>query len=366
LPARAEGNVPDWAHDSKANFSALLTAQSLQGLAEDPNFAGIAITDAGLEVSVTAGPTASQARLVTSVRSSEFSTLSKIPGLPVSVPISFTTVKNSASELKALTDTLNSDSGAWAAKGVELSSWGPDNTTNTVVVHLVNYSTVTADELTAAYGASLTVANESEAAAGSDRLADVAPWDGGDKITNSSGSCTSWFGLNGNLAATAGHCGAGVWQQSLKTYGTVSSQKFSGGVDAEIIPVSLTSGRVWSDPTSGGRAVTGVASVDPAGGLVCTNGYVDREVCSVKIVGTYQSVNYGGQLITGLTAANQTSGRSAFTPGDSGGPVEATSGSTATIAQGMIAAHNTTTYSKGWYLPAKAVTNYFGVSIKLG
>jgi hypothetical protein len=110
---------------------------------------------------------------------------------------------------------------------------------------------------------------------------------------------------------------------------------------------------------------TFLADSETVGALVCTDGASDREVCSVRIDSAGNSVSYDGQTITGLVGATQTSGRAAFTPGDSGAPVETTSGSSSSIAQGMLeAVLNGTGNSKGWYMPARTVDSYFNVFVK--
>lgn len=134
-------------------------------------------------------------------------------------------------------------------------------------------------------------------------------------------------------------------------------------MDAEIIPVASNSAYIWSDPTSTARHVNGTSSSDPVGTLLCTDGQADLEVCSVKILAGGQTVNYDGVAVQGLVAAQQTSGQAAFTGGDSGGPVEATSGSTATTAFGMIEARNLNTPSYGWYMPVRTLIQYWGITV---
>lgn len=135
-------------------------------------------------------------------------------------------------------------------------------------------------------------------------------------------------------------------------------------MDGEGIPDTSNGPYVWSDPTSTDRQVTGVAGSDTVGTLLCTDGTTDREVCSVKVLATNISVSYDGQVVNGLVYCEQTSNRNAFSAGDSGGPVEATSGSSATKAVGMIEARVTSDPADGWYMPARTVDNYFNLTIK--
>ncbi len=135
-------------------------------------------------------------------------------------------------------------------------------------------------------------------------------------------------------------------------------------MDGQLIPVTSNATYVWSDPTSVSRSVTGVASSDTVGVLTCTDSAVDREVCSVRIDNPGQTISYNGQTITGLVAAHQTGNLPAFTPGDSGGPVETTSGSSLATAQGMIEATAGGNNSAGWYMPTRTVDAYFNVYVK--
>lgn len=135
-------------------------------------------------------------------------------------------------------------------------------------------------------------------------------------------------------------------------------------MDGELIPVSSNANRAWSDPTSSNRVVNGLASSDTVGAMVCTDGQTDREVCAVSIISTGNSVSYEGQTITGLVYGFQGSSRKAFSQGDSGGPVETTSGSSATIAQGMIEATVVGSEWRGWYMPARTVDSYFNIFVK--
>ena len=148
---------------------------------------------------------------------------------------------------------------------------------------------------------------------------------------------------------------------STKTRAESSAHSLTGSVTT---PVSSNANRVWSDPTSSNRVVTGLASTDTVGAMVCTDGTTDREVCTVSIISTNQSVSYDSQTITGLVYGYQGSNRKAFSKGDSGGPVETTSGSSATIAQGMIEANLIGAEWRGWYMPARTVDSYFNIFVK--
>lgn len=360
----------DWLSDAHANAAATTVAQALAPIVNDDTYMGIAVTPGGLEISLSAPPTSTQGSTVKTVLANESAILSGFSAPPV-VPISFRQVQASMAALTEVTNLLSADQVSWAEQGINLSAWGPDYSADNVSVHLAHYDLAAAEKLENTYGSIVSVSPDAFSVGSSSRTADSAPWYGGDEIKMVSGNtstyCTSWFAVrnssNSSIMPTAAHCGAGTWTQNGHTFGKVTSRTFSGAVDGELIPVTSNSYKVWSDPTSTSRVVTGEAGVETLNGLVCTDGYVDREVCNVQIVGVNQSISYDGVTITGVTAANQKDGKAAFTPGDSGGPVEITSGSSSTLAEGMIVSHNNTTNAKGYYIPAKTITNHFAVSI---
>jgi streptogrisin D len=169
--------------------------------------------------------------------------------------------------------------------------------------------------------------------------------------------------------ATSGHCGATgtVWKNNGVTVGTETTRNWNDGQNDEaLIPISSGGVYVWADPTTADRTVHAKSTSMAVGGLVCTDGLTDREVCSVKITSVGQTVNYGGATVKNLTGATQTAGRAAFSGGDSGGPVYTALSGGSVEAQGMIAAHSNATNATGWFLPHWTVTGWLGKRIALG
>ena len=371
-PPAAAAAPPDFVHDQAANFAADAVSEDLAPtLEKSPGFVGQRVTADGLEVDVSGMPTGAENRLVANEAGGEKATLVRFgfDRSTLRVPIAFRSVPYSLATLIEVTRRLDADSGSLAASGIPLASWGPDIDTDTVVVHLADYTDAAAYRLKARYGATIRVAAGNESLSAATRTADAAAWWGGDAITSGTALCTSWFSVlsaSGTpISPTAGHCGAGAWRQNGHAFGTVTSRHFGGAMDGELIPVSSNAANVWSDPHSVSRTVTALATGNTVGVLTCTDGYVDRETCSVRIDSTGQSVTYGGQTITGLVGAHQTAGLPAFSAGDSGGPVETTSGSAQSIAQGMLLATvDGTNSSQGWYMPARTVDSYFDVFVR--
>ena len=331
------------------------------------NYAGIRITPSGIEVLTVGSPTLAEGEAVTSATSATKSTGTTPTD---TVPVTFRQVGYPLSELTSITQRLDADSAELAAGGIRLSSWGPVQGDNRVVVHLEQYSDTAAQQLEARYGPAVSVAVGNEKAAAGSRTADSAPWYGGDLISHNDGAttwnCTSWFSATRSgsaVAATSGHRGSGAWKQNGNAFGNTSALHFGGSMDGQIIPVASNSGYVWADPGATTRVVKAVASSDPEGSSFCTDGNTNREVCGAYVYATNQSVSYDGQTITGLVYGVKENGQAAWSPGNSGGPVY-TIGSTGITATGMIEAYVVGGENMGWYMPARTVQSYFGLTVK--
>lgn len=121
----------------------------------------------------------------------------------------------------------------------------------------------------------------------------------------------------------------------------------------------------FADPHASTRYVHSIASGDAHGDNICTDGYTDREVCTIYVVEPHQDVRYcsGGTCVTvdDLVLANNTSGSNGFSPGNSGCPVYQLTGGSSVQARGMYVAH--TTDATGWYDPTYDVTSAMGVNL---
>ena len=144
-------------------------------------------------------------------------------------------------------------------------------------------------------------------------------------------------------------------------FGSVATRKFGGSLDAEDFKVGGAA-EVFSDPNAAERNVDGVSTTNPVGGLICTDGYTDREICSVKILSDGASCKYDGKKITNLVKAFQRNGIPAFSPGDSGGPVYTTLKGGGVNARGMIVAH-TGNLDGGYYEKVTTIESSFKVKV---
>jgi hypothetical protein len=359
----------DFLTDQAANMSAENVWEAVSGQARDlPYFSGVQITKDGLELQTTV---ASPSELMSDVKAA----VSELQAdqLPVTVPVTYTQVQFSFAQLSATTSSIEDDDDSWAKQGVSISGWGPDFVTNTVTVDLAHYTPEAATALAERYGSIVTVDTKDKSAGpSSSRTADTAPWFGGDKVTQGTKFCTSWFSLhntanNKDYTAVAGHCGVGTWSNNgtAQGTGTASGLHYDDRGPIDILfyyTPGGTANSVWSDrnPADGTttdfiRPVTAVAAGYPAVGAtsVRTDGTVDLET-NITIEKVDQIVRYNGKRISQLVEGHGTGDVDAFTPGDSGGPVYATyvSGSSQVRAYGMIVAHNNSGNDDGWFTTA--------------
>jgi len=369
-PAAADpGNKTDYLHDQAHNHQARLFAEDVQtALQSQSNFGGLRITSGGVEVSLVGSPASSERNAVTTAATNRhIKELGTTVDTSQAVPVTYRQVRYTETDLAYLTSRLDADQDSLEAAGVDMSSWGPDVVSNTVVAHLRVYSDAAAAYLQSRYGDGVTVATDSQTVAVSSSTADSTPWFGADKIDGPAGNyCTTWFSAKQGsqyVGVTAGHCGAGTWKQNAATYGTVSSRAYGGSIDGEIIPVASNGGYVWSGTGSSNRAVTAVQTSDPVGSGLCTDGYTDHEVCGITVQAVGQTVKYlDGTTMTGLVKAWNEGYVASFSPGDSGGPVYFVTSSGVT-AIGMVDGMVTNEPYYGYYLPARVLISYFGITI---
>jgi hypothetical protein len=151
----AGASASDYTTNHALNTKAQLAADPLGAeLQDDPTYGGMKIVRQGIEVDVVGrGSDALSAAIAKAKKS---------------VPVQTKAVKHSWQALQVLTSRLNKDQPMWRTKGVLLSMWGPDVSTNRVMVWLSKYDDAAAAALTATYGADrVVVSRESESGSGS-------------------------------------------------------------------------------------------------------------------------------------------------------------------------------------------------------
>lgn len=334
----------------------------------DSSLVGMAITASGLQVTVAGHPSASLTRAIAS----------EADGMPVSIRA----VRHSEAQLEQVQAKITTDLKYWTARDVHITAWGPDLSSDKVSVVLSRYSAGAAKLIMARYGTAwVSVPTASVTAQPSfSRTDDSAPWFGADELEHrdSSGKvwlCTTGFGLrigSTYLVPADTHCFvSNFFNNFYNPGGTIGDwYDFNTNHDTLLINASSAGGYIWSDPTSANRLVVGVASTDPVGGLICTDGYTNREVCSVKILSTNQNVTYmingTSTTVSNTVYACQSKSGAAFSGGDSGGPVETTIGSSETTARGAVLAMVIGDSYCGWYMPERYIESDFGATTVLG
>lgn len=354
----AAAQVPAFDVDPEANARAAEVAEFLvPGLEADPTFAGTAILATGLEISAVGGGGELLRRVVADSSRTY-----------ADVPVTIRNVKRSRADLLKITADLDARAVELRDRGIRMAMWGPDYASNTVSITL-EAATDDSLALTEPYASgSVQVADSYETNTPATRENDTSPFYGGNHITGPL-NCTSWFSTYKSGVAyrafTAAHCTSGTWKVAAGAQiGSTTSSNWTGSVDAQAISASSLARYVWADPNASTRLVKSTSSTQPVGTLVCTDGYVNKEICNVEVLNDDISVTYGGHTVTHTVRAHQKANLSAFTGGNSGGPVYSlvTGGVT---ARGMVYSRSTDD-SYGNYGKQQYITSAFGYPIMLG
>ena len=112
--------------DQSAITGARSTTMKPIAAVHDPSLLGISITRTGLEISVAGAATAALRRAIDT----------EADGIPVTIRV----VRHSELQLEAVQARIKHDLGYWSKRGIHLSTWGPDLTSDKVSVTLAKYS----------------------------------------------------------------------------------------------------------------------------------------------------------------------------------------------------------------------------------
>jgi hypothetical protein len=259
----------------------------------------------------------------------------------------FHAVTHTESELRALQQRIFADIASLEGLGVTVTQWGPQVSTNRVMVGVDQLTAATAGVINTRYGSDwVTPFDEAPSYGFASRQSDVAPWNGGDFITNGVGDCTSGppvvsLSNNQEYLMTAGHCfevGTVVRNYmvtraigSNAIMGTVTDRSFDGMgpgpyLDVEFIKTEYSGGSSnldWGGPpfTAFHAPQVGWTSAQ-VGDPVCTSGAYDGELCNLRVTevgwrGRSNEIYYNSlDRIQANDLTKAASGR-----GDSGAPV---------------------------------------------
>ncbi len=252
---------------------------------------------------------------------------------------------------------------------------GPD-ASGTEVIRVVDLTAAKKAYLRQRFGSDIDVQAASRAdipVLRASRIADHAPWNGGDFISDGSGTCTSGLpthnGAGQQFLVTAGHCfaaGATVWNYApdiglgaatpSTRIGTVYSRDYRDGyLDAELISAAASS-LTWvgATATTTSRSFAGGAGPVAAGSNVCVSGAFEGEHCDLIVQPNHvdqsqlfwepatQTYHLSRHVTQAIGPNPQSVGE-----GDSGGPVYQYFGSTPK-AVGIIAGGPDSVQCSNW------------------
>ncbi len=228
-------------------------------------------------------------------------------------------VRYNLAQLDDAVNRLNAPiSRTMVAKMPYIHSWRVEPQTNSVVVTVDPDALRTGIDFVAASGV---VADMVRYETSRNRPQTAIDIRGGDLYTMSSGSCSVGFSATrgaDRFMVTAGHCG-GV---GVNVFGFNGAAM--GVVDGSVFPsrdwavVRITNGAVWGSTAlvnnyAGGNVIVRGSTVAGIGASICRSGARTGYRCGT-VRATNVTVNYGGQVVTGLTQSNACGGQ-----GDSGG-----------------------------------------------
>lgn len=350
-----------------------LAAEKLIAQAEaDPaHYAGVKVTPDGIEMRLTSDSTLAR--------------ISSVAGTPVRIR----TATNSTKTLEALTSRISRDGLTGGLGKISISGWGPDYESNTVRINLVHYDPSIAADLVSRYGGPSVVSVDPGehplATRAFTRAVDGPPWYGGDVAVDQTVGSACSLGFNYvsaamiHYATTAAHCSGGTGSGSLsqrinngdasRFIGVINNRNFINGGEFDIeFMASSVNGHVWGGGVTSGlldRRVTSVATADPVGGVICTDGATSGEICGVTIVNPSFCQTFNDHVQTCGLVVTHHAGIDCVAGGDSGGPVETTIGSTQTEARGEIIGYGDSATSC-YYTPIRFITRTFKLSVILG
>jgi hypothetical protein len=233
------GNIVDADESASAKADGLAvraTAYKPPAKNYDASIVGMSIIAPGLQITVAHHASAALTQAIKD----------QADGMPVSIRI----VDHSPAQLAAVQAKIGAHLKFWAARGIKLTAWGPDLSSDKVSVT---------------------------------RTDDAPPWYGGDEIIHRYSStaveeCTSGFGLSilgAKYVPTAAHCLESNYSNDFYNPDGNEVGTIWGCDDVEdtvIITAASVLGDIWSDPTSTSRSVVKVAPSDPLNGVETTLG----------------------------------------------------------------------------------------------
>ena len=304
----------------------------------------------------------------------------------------FRKTPRSMRQLNAIQSSLQGRWESLVKSGIEVDEFGSNPLTGKEDIGVVSLTASKAARLDRMYGAEalnifdVTPAQADAARVADSRIADTAPFNGGDAIVSATqhfDGCSSGFGIViGGVfrLLTAGHCytvgttvlnarslGGTAISGSGATMGKVTESAYSSDLDSEVISAP-GSDLIWTGPIGvPQRATVSGVGTWAVGDQVCTSGAYGGEICGL----TVQHVNYcmffslttfEGHLECHIT---QVQGSREIVEGDSGGPVFRFSGS-ALEAVGTVTGFNASDNGVSWFTGIYAILGEWDASLHTG
>jgi streptogrisin C len=235
-----------------------------------------------------------------------------------------------------------------------IHSWRVDPATNAVVVVAAKGAEAAAQKFAKDSGAG---AVRVETAAEQPRTAyDIR---GGDQyVINGNTLCSVGFSVTAGGFVTAGHCG-GAGSPTLGynnvSQGNFAASRFPGADYAWVRTNGNWTPQPWVNNYSGGNVIVSGNAEAAIGASICRSGRTTQWQCGV-LQGKNETVNYGGQVVPGLSRMN-----ACANPGDSGGSVisgNQAQGVTSGIAGGCGSGNPQT-----WFQPVNPILSAYGLTL---
>lgn len=277
---------------------------------------------------------------------------------------------------KTITNRIFADQKDLAAKGIELTQWGPDPSSGKVKIYLTHYSNAARRALLARYGKDIVVSRHSmPLPSRQDRTNDGAPFAGGDVITvGGAADCTSGPTVVGNASGntfmlTAGHCGPvnSIVQTHGLTMGHVTNVRLCNScIDSETVSGNYAP-VVWGGPGLNNNplyAEDGSLFAMPnqgAASLVTNDGAFSGEIRGITVKAVNQNVKFDDGFTNRFITTAAKGGATVCTGGDSGGPWFQHEGDTGNVK--IVGTHVGGNATTCFYQQIDAITTWFNVHV---
>ena len=277
---------------------------------------------------------------------------------------------------KRITNRIFAAEKSLAARGIELTQWGPDPASGKVKIYLTHYTSAARRALITRFGPDVIVARQSmPLPSRQGRTNDTSPFAGGDRIiVGGTEGCTSGPTVIGNASGntfmlTAGHCGPvnSTVQTHGVTMGHVTNVRLCNScIDSETVSGTY-SPTVFGGPPTGSQPLwqeDGSLFPQPnqgAASQVTIDGATTGEVRNATVIAVNQNVKFDDGITNRFITAATHGGTTFCHLGDSGGPWFQHEGNTAAVK--IVGTHVGGNATTCYYVQIDAITTFFNVHV---